>query len=193
MARVSKQQMEKNREEIIRVSSQLFRERGLDSVSVNDLMNAAGLTHGGFYGHFASKDELVAVACGHAFAQSGEQWQQADKQDLRQLAEQYLTPRHRDNPAEGCPIAALLGDVAREPQVSPISVAYIEGVKQMLSRIDAASGQDSHPERPGDQALVHLALIAGALLLSRATKGDPLSGRFLEAAKQQLLADSSQP
>lgn len=62
MARVSKQQMEHNREAIIQVSSTLFREHGLNGVSLNDLMAAAGLTHGGFYGHFASKDELAAIA-----------------------------------------------------------------------------------------------------------------------------------
>ncbi len=192
MARVSKQQMERNREEIIQVSSQLFRERGLNGVSVNDLMAAAGLTHGGFYGHFSSKDELAAIASRKALDDSASRWQEIRTQShhdvFRSLVEAYLSPAHRDGAKDGCPITALASDVAREEDDKPVRDVYLNGVKAMLERLESVSDRQDAEQRR-QHALVQFALLSGALTLARATAGDALSDEFLLAAKKALVGD----
>lgn len=192
MARVSKQQMERNREEIIKVSSQLFRERGLNGVSVNDLMAAAGLTHGGFYGHFDSKDELAAIASRKAFDDSGVRWQainqQSSQQMLHTLVEHYLSPAHRDGVQDGCALTALASDIARESADKPVREVYLDGVKGMLGMLESVADIDDEAQRR-QHALVQFSLLIGALTLARATSGDSLSDEFLAAAKEALLAE----
>ncbi|AOR62132.1 TetR/AcrR family transcriptional regulator [Pectobacterium wasabiae] len=193
MARVSKQQMERNREEIIQVSSQLFRERGLNGVSVNDLMAAAGLTHGGFYGHFASKDELAAIASRKALEDSGSRWQEisqhADQHNLRTMVEHYLSPTHRDGAKDGCAITALASDIARESEDKPVREVYLSGVRAMLDRLESLSTIEDKEQRRL-HALAQFALLSGALTLARATAGDALSDDFLSAAKKALLGEA---
>ncbi|MBE5203186.1 TetR/AcrR family transcriptional regulator [Pectobacterium carotovorum] len=193
MARVSKQQMERNREEIIQVSSQLFRERGLNGVSVNDLMAAAGLTHGGFYGHFASKDELAAIASRKALEDSRSRWQEitqhAGQHDLQTMVEHYLSPAHRDGAKDGCALTALASDIARESEDKPIREVYLSGVRAMLDRLESLSTIEDKEQRRL-HALAQFALLSGALTLARATAGDPLSDDFLIAAKKALLGDA---
>ncbi|RRO05485.1 TetR/AcrR family transcriptional regulator [Pectobacterium aquaticum] len=193
MARVSKQQMERNREEIIQVSSQLFRERGLNGVSVNDLMAAAGLTHGGFYGHFASKDELAAIASRKALEDSRSRWQEitqhAGQHDLQTMVEHYLSPAHRDGAKDGCALTALASDIARESEDKPIREVYLSGVRAMLDRLESLSTIKDKDQRRL-HALAQFALLSGALTLARATAGDPLSDDFLIAAKKALLGDA---
>ncbi|TDT00587.1 TetR/AcrR family transcriptional regulator [Erwinia rhapontici] len=192
MARVSKQQMERHREEIINASSQLFRERGLNGVSVNDLMAAAGLTHGGFYGHFDSKDELAAIASRKAFDDSGARWQaigqQSSQQMLYTLVEHYLSPAHRDGAQDGCAITALASDIARESADKPVREVYLDGVKGMLEMLESLSDVEDDAQRR-QHALVQFSLLIGALTLARATSGDNLSDEFLTAAKAALLAE----
>ncbi|CAI1527303.1 MAG: TetR/AcrR family transcriptional regulator [Serratia proteamaculans] len=190
MARVSKQQMERNREAIEQVSSQLFRERGLNGVSVNDLMAAVGLTHGGFYGHFASKDELAAVASRRAAEESAQRWEAMSRQpgqhNLQALIDGYLNVKHRDCPAEGCVVTALASDVAREGVDKPVHQAYLNGVKSMLARLESLSAVEDEQQRQ-QQALAQMAMLVGALTLARATQGDAVSEQFLNAARQALL------
>ncbi|CAI2079401.1 TetR/AcrR family transcriptional regulator [Serratia ficaria] len=184
MARVSKQQMERNREAIEQVSSQLFRERGLNGVSVNDLMAAVGLTHGGFYGHFASKDQLAAVASRRAAEESSRRWENLPgERSLQALVDGYLDVKHRDCPAEGCMVAALAGDVAREGEDKPVRQAYLSGVQAMLARLQSLS-----PGQERQQALAQMAMLVGALTLARATRGDALSEQFLDATRQALTS-----
>lgn len=194
MARVSKQQMALNREAIVETSSQLFRARGLNGVSVNDLMAAVGLTHGGFYGHFASKDELAAIASRKALDDSSARWQeissQPEQNNLRTLVELYLSPTHRDHAENGCAITALASDVARENDDSPVCEVYLSGVKSMLARVESVSNIEDVEQRR-QHALAQFAMMSGALMLARATTGDKLSDEFLDAAKKALLADES--
>src|SRR5580693_1009854 len=107
--RVSREQAEANRERILEVAGTLFRERGFDGTAVDDIMKRAGLTHGGFYGHFPSKDDLVAETCSHVLG--SESWidKVAASRDpsLEALVRCYLSPRHRDDPGQGCLFAAL--------------------------------------------------------------------------------------
>ncbi len=192
MARVSKQQMERNREAIIQTSSQLFRARGLNGVSVNDLMAAVGLTHGGFYGHFKSKDELAAIASGKAFADSEARWHQLSSQpgqdNLRTLVEFYLSQAHRDNIEEGCALTALASDVARETDDKPVCKVYLNGVNFMLEKLASFSTLEDEASRRAE-ALKQFSLLSGALALARATAGDKVSDEFLDAAKKALLGE----
>ncbi|AVJ17787.1 MULTISPECIES: TetR/AcrR family transcriptional regulator [Serratia] len=186
MGRVSKEQMEHNRKNIIKASSELFRQRGLDGVSVNDIMSAVGLTHGGFYGHFSSKDELEALACRQAFDDTDAFLDQGDMGSFAQLVEYYLSTEHRDNTRSGCTVSALASDVLRKDREKPVRETYKAGVKKMAERL-AAIEEDKPDTAPADKHLTQLALMAGALMLARATEGDEISERFLSAAKTALL------
>src|ERR1700760_897276 len=115
MGRATREQAQRHREQLIVAASQLFRERGVDGVSVPELMATTGMTHGGFYRHFASKQELATIACAHAFEE-----QVAGLRGFKENAEDpeaafidcYLSEPHRSDLAHGCPLAALSGEVA---------------------------------------------------------------------------------
>src|SRR3954452_12979212 len=104
--KVSREQAAENRERIVESAARLFRERGFDGIGVADLMKAAGLTHGGFYGHFASKEDLMAQACARGLDASQDAMGKAIERDganaLSVIASAYLSPTHRDHPGEGC-------------------------------------------------------------------------------------------
>lgn len=185
MGRVSKEQMEQNRENIIKTSSELFRERGLDGVSLNDIMAAVGLTHGGFYGHFRSKDELEAVACQRAFDDSRESFSASGITTFDEFVDYYLSADHRNNMGSGCTVSALVSDVLRKPPEKPVREIYNNGVKMMAEQMAAIQG-NAPDSTPTDCNLAQLSLITGALMLSRATEGDELSERFLKAARNYL-------
>lgn len=187
MPRVSREQAGKNRLAIEAASSRLFRERGLDGVTVADLMAAAGLTHGGFYGHFESKDALAAVACEQAFDEAVGRWQAvaAGRTSKRALIDAYLSGPHRDHPGKGCPAAALATDVARHDGEPPVQDAYIDGLKRLLAAM--ASQQDSPDASARTRAaMAQLATMVGALTLARATRGDALSNQILAAVREAL-------
>ena len=115
--RVSREQAAANRERIIDAAAALFRAKGFTGIGVADIMQAADLTHGGFYGHFASKDDLVAQASRRTMARSAANWArvvaEAPDHPYAALLQHYLTPRHRDDPGRGCGFAALSNDAAR--------------------------------------------------------------------------------
>jgi TetR/AcrR family transcriptional repressor of nem operon len=193
MPRVSREQADRNREAIEEASARLFREKGLNGIGVADLMAAVGLTHGGFYGHFSSKDELAAVACAKAFEQTSQYW--SDRIDRRKdvglafkdIIKSYLSPAAREAPGMGCAAAALANDVAREPMDKPVRAAYIEGVRGMLGTLESLAGKGSAKVRH-EQALVQLAAMVGALSIARAAEGDPISDDILAAVRSFLLS-----
>ncbi|MEJ5112990.1 TetR/AcrR family transcriptional regulator [Erwinia billingiae] len=186
MGRVSKEQMERNRNNIIKVSAEMFRERGLDGVSVNDVMAAVGLTHGGFYGHFSSKDELEALACRRAFDDTSESFSRSGINTFDGLVDYYLSQGHRDSSGSGCTVSALASDVLRKPLDKPVREAYTDGLKKMSEGLAKIQGDSEF----SDFHLAQLAMLTGALILSRATSGDELSERFLIAARNHLLETS---
>jgi len=167
-----------------------MRERGIDGVSVADLMGAAGLTHGGFYGHFGSKEQLAAEACTHAFAESVARWKRrvAAQPDhnaaLLALTEGYLSTHTRDNPGASCPTAALVCDVAREPMDAPVRVAFLSGTQQLVDVLASLHGGDAEWARR--KALARFSTLVGAVVLARATKGAEISDEFLRAAREEL-------
>src|ERR1700680_3152653 len=101
--RVTRKQSAANREKVLDVAGTLFRERGFDGIGVADIMKKAGLTHGGFYGHFSSKDDLAKEACTSALRGSMDSWIGAsEKAGFEAAVRNYLTPKHRDDCAKGC-------------------------------------------------------------------------------------------
>jgi TetR/AcrR family transcriptional regulator, transcriptional repressor for nem operon len=201
MPRVSRAEAETHREQITEASARLFKERGVNGVSVADLMGAAGLTHGGFYGHFESKNALAGEAVARAFAQSRERWRKrvASKPDDAQrralLVDRFLAHGCVKDVGLGCPAVALATDVAREPADAPIRAAYLEGLDGLVGILaEVEDGPDAAARRRA--ALADYALMTGALLLARATAGTPLSAELLDAAHARLLpapADAPAP
>ena len=143
MPRVSKVQAAQNRDTILDASARLFRERGIGGVSVADLMADAGLTHGGFYGHFDSKDALAAEACARAFTQSAERRHAridalpAHAHVPSAYAAMFLGEKNICSPGDGCPAVGLASDMARLPAEAPARSVYAEGVEGMLQDLSA--------------------------------------------------------
>lgn len=187
MGRVSKEQAQENRRRIVDTASRLFREQGTDGISVADLMKAAGLTHGGFYKHFDSKEALVdeATACAFdgvdALAAAGGVDGGTDPEAARRaFIDHYLSPGHRDDMAGGCPTAGLAVDMARGAAGSTARRTYAEGVAAFARRMAT--------EEDGDDGLARLSTMVGALILARAVSGDPLSEKLLTAARAEASA-----
>lgn len=178
--KVTRQQAAANRERILEAAAKLFRERGLDGIGVADLMKNAGLTHGGFYGHFASKEELMAQACARALGNSAEKWR---GRPLSAIVESYLSTRHRDNPGAGCAIATLGGDVSR--QGAPVRRAFTDGVRSLVEVLAGlVRGKTRAAKRR--QALAVYASMVGALVLARAVDDPQMSEEILEAVAASI-------
>jgi TetR/AcrR family transcriptional repressor of nem operon len=196
MPRVSRAQAEANHQAIESAASRLFRERGLDAVTVADVMAEAGLTHGGFYAHYASKDALAAAACEAAFDFAREKWRRridaaASRAAARaSIAEGYLKSAYCDPTVASCPTATLVTDVARSEPAHPIRPAYLQGVKQQLDTLTALGTSGDH-DHDRAAACVQLATMMGALLLARATHGDAVSEEIVAAARAHLVKRAS--
>jgi TetR/AcrR family transcriptional repressor of nem operon len=191
MPLVSREQTASYRRTILDASARLFRERGFKGVSVADLMGAAGLTHGGFYGHFDSKDALAAEACTLAFGESIEKWKRriAGKPGAaaqrRALVDGYLTALSRNDPGNACPTAALVNDVAREARDSPVRAAYLDGTQALIEILNSMQ-QTGDAALDRREALADFATLVGAIVMSRATVGTALSDDILAAARDRL-------
>lgn len=185
--KVSRQQMAANRERLLDIASRLFRERGFEGVSVADVMQAAGLTHGGFYGHFASKEALAAEAAAHALMQTASRWsatlESSGMGALERIVDAYLSPRHRDQPGAGCAIAALGPDVAR--QADPVRAAFAAEVESLITVLSGfLPGED--PARRRSRALALMAQLVGAIVLSRALGHSLLSDEILDVVRAAI-------
>jgi TetR/AcrR family transcriptional repressor of nem operon len=190
--RVSRTQAEENRQTVINVASRLFRKHGFDGIGLKDLMASAGLTQGAFYKQFASKDDLAAQASRRALESASRRWSaaaDANPQDpLGAVVEFYLSTDHRAQKMHGCPVVALGSDAARHG--ADVRAAFEAGIGEYLELLEGwvgeADGQD-----PGNRAMVVLSTMVGALLLSRAVNDEQMSRRFLQAAAESVLAESS--
>jgi len=188
--RISKAQAQENRERVVSAAAELFREKGFDGVAVADLMRAAGLTHGGFYNHFDSKEELEAAACERVFetslARIGAVADVASPEPRAQAyadyRRRYVSTAARDNPAPACPMVAFAGDMSRRPL--DIRAAYAKGLAAYLERFTRASGRDPADAAARAEALREFSTLAGALILARGVaRDDPeLSEEILRSA-----------
>jgi len=164
-------------ERIVKEASRLFRERGFENVSVAEVMKAAGLTHGAFYAHFGSKEELQAAAVAYGQKVSLGRLQRSKKKKKRSkgsFADLYLSPWHRDNPGDGCTMAALAQEVARS--TPELKAAFEQGLENFLS----AKGADRK------EAIFWTAAMMGGVVLARAVKDPRLSGEILRSVRQKL-------
>jgi len=193
--KVSKAQAQANRAHVVDTASRLFREQGYDGVGVADLMAAAGFTHGGFYKQFGSKTDLIAeaTACGVQKTVA-----QAQGVDPATFVMHYLSRTHRDQRGQGCSMAALGGDAARQPEAVRQALAEgIEGLVAALGRVDpdVDSGAEADAGRvPRERLLALLAQSVGALVMSRACPdGSALADEILEVNRRALLAGLGVP
>ncbi len=190
MGRASKEQALQHREQLIRAASQLFRERGVDNVSVPELMAATGMTHGGFYRHFSSKEELASIACAHAFEEQVDglhEFARTAADPEQAFIDFYLSDPHRSDVANGCPLASLSGDIARTHAGSPARAAFVSGVRAFADGVEVLD-DDGTPEHRA-RSLARLSMLMGGLALSRATEGDPISDEIIAAVRQALSDD----
>src|SRR5947209_6318156 len=154
--RVSKKQAAENRERILKAASRLMRERGISSVGVDALTEAAGLTHGSLYSQFGSKERLAAAAVEHALAGSALARipEEGGPEVLAGIIERYLSPAHRDTPGQGCTFAALGCEMPR--QGSTLRKVFTEGLRARMARL-AALLPGRRREEQEDRALALLA------------------------------------
>jgi TetR/AcrR family transcriptional repressor of nem operon len=189
--RVSREEAARNRERIVDTASHLFRERGFDGIGVADLMKAVGLTHGGFYGHFSSKEDLMAQACVHALEHSDRTWTKWTKHgagspgdSLLPIARGYLSGRHLDDPGGGCLLAALGSDAAR--QGPAVRHAITEGLRRAFDRL-AGWAPGSAAQKRRQKAIAAYAAWVGAMIMARASDDRALSQEILDAVLASCL------
>lgn len=173
----SQAQKAENRERILALASAQIRAHGIDSLAIVPLMEAAALTHGGFYGHFASREALIAAAIEHALADGTAGGTRAKGGTLAEIARSYLSRRHRDTPQSGCAIAAIGGEIARADR---------DGRKAMTEHINAfIAGVRPHLADEDDAALAVSAMV-GALMLSRLIADAEASDTLLKDVQRAL-------
>jgi TetR/AcrR family transcriptional regulator, transcriptional repressor for nem operon len=163
-------------ERIVKEASRLFRERGFENVTVAEVMQAAGLTHGAFYAHFGSKQELeeAAVAYGQRVSADRARSYGATKRGRRTFADRYLSLRHRDNSGDGCTMAALAQEVARS--TPELKAAFEKGFEEILS----AQGGERR------ESIFQTAALLGGVVLARAVQNARLSDEILEIVRQKV-------
>jgi TetR/AcrR family transcriptional repressor of nem operon len=194
---MSREVTEQHRRQVVENTSRLIREKGPERVTVPEVMASAGLTHGGFYRHFASKDDLLAQALAAAFTERRAAMDKiADEPtapDARSARDaflaMYLSEPHRDHPADGCPAAAVAADAARAEPGSPLRTAFTAGVRDLaegLHRLNGGSERSARDAGAGDRPLAELALLVGAVLLARASDDATLSRALLDEARDLL-------
>ena len=173
--KVSREQVAENRARILEAAGRLFRERGFDGVSVAEVMQAAGLTHGGFYGYFKSKDDLIA----HTLAGLMSRAQVGDR-DLATFAAAYLAPEHLRNVAGGCAVASLGVEAGRAtPEAKAEMTAGLRLQIEALTR--TAQGETAAARR--ENAIGSWSAMVGALVLARMSDDPALSEEVLAATR----------
>ncbi len=191
MPRSSRADTARRHEAIIDAASRLIRERGVESVTLPEVMGEVGLTKGGFYKHFESKEALVAAAAEACWSEEFDRLAQIAARHPDDLAairskflDWYLSPEHRDNPGSGCP-SVLAGAVARSAPDSALRKAHIAGIYKLLA-MQGLNDLETDPDERQDHLLSEIATLGGALMMARATVGDPLSEIILSAVRRSL-------
>ena len=180
--KVSREQAAQNRDRIVEAAAHRFRERGFAGIGVADLMKEVGLTHGGFYGHFSSKEDLMAEASVRALTGSVALWsklaEHAPRHPLSAIAGAYLTSRHRDNQGAGCLLAALGPDVSRQgPAVRRAVTDYVRATVDLLANLVPRKSKAARRQK----AIITYATLVGAMVMARAVDDRALSQEFLDA------------
>jgi TetR/AcrR family transcriptional regulator, transcriptional repressor for nem operon len=178
VVRKSREEAAQTRKRIVEAASCEFRKNGIVATGLNDLMKAAGLTHGGFYKHFESKDQLVAEACAEAV--EAIMGVMAAQPTMNAAVAAYLSARHRDNPASGCPLSAIGTELARSDKKT--REAATDGFERL---VDVLAGKSDTPDARR-RALVAVSTLIGALTMSRVVADPELSAEILKEVEKSL-------
>ena len=187
--RYSKEHKQETHAKIVKKAAVLLREKGAHGIGVADLMKEAGLTHGGFYAHFDSREALVIEAFAYAMDRSTERWRKIAEQTppdkrLATIIASYLTPVHRDDPGHGCAVPALGAEIAREsPKTRKAFAAKLEQMVDMMA--DQISGVPRKAARK--QAVAALATMMGTLVLARIAGNGEFSDEILDIGREAAL------
>lgn len=183
MPRTSRAQTAANREALVHAASALLREQGPAALTLDAVASRAGLTHGGFYKQFASRDALIAEAVDHATAERRDAVIELQQTEGREgVLDWYLSAAHRDDPADGCVVAALAGETAHTP-AGPLGDGIRTAIDDLV-RARQRAGDTSDEAR--QDALAEVAMMIGAVELARATVGTPISDELLAAVRARL-------
>ena len=178
--RITREKKQENHDRIVAIASELFRERGYDGVGVADLMERAGFTHGGFYNHFNSKEDLITEATAKCFGEIAARY---SGQDAIAAIELYISRTHRDARGQGCPAAALSCEAARQPDET--RAIFATGIENLLRALEGDMARN-HVSGAGvrAQSISVLAQAVGAIVLSRACPDDSaLADEILDACR----------
>ena len=180
---------------IVKRASVRLREKGAHGIGVADLMKDAGLTHGGFYAHFNSREALVIEAFAHAMDRSTERWRKigettAPDKRLAMIVDSYLTPVHRDDPGHGCAIPTLGAEIAREsPKTRKAFAAKLEQMIDMMSD----QIPDISRKAARKQAMSAIATMMGTLVMARVAGTGEFSEEILAAGREAVLGRAAAP
>jgi TetR/AcrR family transcriptional regulator, transcriptional repressor for nem operon len=185
--RYSEDHKAQTHQRIIEEAAHLFRRDGVGATGLQPLMKSLGLTHGGFYAHFKSKDELVEKALHHSVEQMGAVTADLASQEkpLARLVNGYLSPRHRSNPGNGCPLPTMCAELGQRGEPSPLTDEVVNSRLHTL----AASLKG---EQADEQSVLILSAMVGALLLSRSVSNPDLSNQLLETTRRLLIEQNTQ-
>ena len=187
--RYSKEHKQETHARIVKKASVRLREKGAHGIGVADLMKEAGLTHGGFYAHFDSREALVIEAFAYAMDRSTERWRKMAEQTppekrLATIVESYLTPVHRDDPGHGCAVPTLGAEIAREsPKTRRAFAAKLEQMIEMM----ADQILDVPRKVARKQAMAALTSMIGTLVLSRIAGTGEFSDEILTSGREAVL------
>ncbi|MGJ5818939.1 TetR/AcrR family transcriptional regulator [Paludibaculum fermentans] len=179
--KVSREKMAENRRRILSEAARLFKAHGFESVTVSDVMNAAGLTHGGFYGHFKSKDNLIAETLAYAVDSTD-----AVDFDLSRYAAAYLSHKHRDDLAGGCPTASLGSETIR--QSPEARAAMTAGLRRQIERFAKTVPGNTTAEKR-QAAIGTWAAMVGGLILARLSDDPKLSDEILAQTRAWIRSN----
>jgi TetR/AcrR family transcriptional repressor of nem operon len=175
---------------LVEAAAARFKERGVDGISLSDLMKDLKLTHGGFYRHFDSRDELVTEALELALAESGQVLRErlfhGDKPDIAAFVDFYLDEAHRDGRAAGCAVAALAGDAPRKS--ADVQAQFRRQIEANVEALSEALRQGGSAGDARASALLVLSALYGALIMARAVGDSPLSNEVLRTVRKRVLA-----
>ena len=192
--RYSREHKQETHARIVRKASVRLREKGAHGIGVADLMKEAGLTHGGFYAHFDSREALLIEAFAYAMDRSMEYWRKttaetSPEKRLATIVDSYLTSIHRDDPGRGCAVPTLGAEIAREsPKARKAFAAKLEQMIEML----AETMIDLPPKAAQRQAAAALATMMGTLVLSRIAGNSEFSDEILAAGREAVLGRVAQ-
>jgi TetR/AcrR family transcriptional repressor of nem operon len=188
--RVSREQSAESRQRIIDVAGKLFRKKGFDGIGIVDIMKEAGLTQGGFYRHFRSKNHLAAEASQNAFAKSQATWRRIVDDNpanaLQVIVQRYFSDRHLMDLEQGCVLPSLASEASRKGE--ELRSTFTEGLSGLLAILEEAFGGEAGPDRR-QQTLSALSEMVGALVLARAVGSPELSKEILSASASRVVGE----